>query len=444
MPPAPSALPTFLTYFKRLDLYRSIPHEYAERQSLPGGFVSLVSVVVILLLFLSELLNLFTIRTVHELTLDSGDIPTIGNVRGTWAGSLFAKPMVDQPLHQNRIKINFNITFPAIPCALTQFVVQDVLGSSLNNDGGRGSIIHKYRTDSHGQIKMIKTQPLDHGVVTGPVFEKMMSGDGGRAEDQIDEGCCIVGHVHVKKVPGNIHFTANAHHPNVRRPMPIRPSHGGKRQLQAVHPSSHAHGHSQGGPGHSHGPVGGGHVHLPVDVDMVGSQLNTSHLIHSFWFGETTELADLEMQGGRRSAFAPLNGGVKLSLPSELSDGNGKSYEYFLRVIPTEYHRYGSSPVSTYQYVSNSNEIVGRYRVPSIFFRYDFEPIRVKLTEKYPTTFAKFFVSCCAIIGGVYSVLRILNMAVKQGFKSLAGGGTSASGKSPVHATKGGYRQIPK
>jgi hypothetical protein len=78
--------------------------------------------------------------------------------------------------------------------------------------------------------------------------------------------------------------------------------------------------------------------------------------------------------------------------------------------------------------VSNSNEVVGRFRVPSVLFRFDIEPITIRFTA-HRQAFSHFLVSCCAIIGGVIAVLGIVNMALKAVLRKVnKSGGVAAMG----------------
>lgn len=54
----------------------------------------------------------------------------------------------------------------------------------------------------------------------------------------------------------------------------------------------------------------------------------------------------------------------------------------------------------------------------AIYFRYDIEPISVLFEEK-TKAFSTFIVSCCAIIGGVFTVLGLLNMFTLSGMKKM-------------------------
>lgn len=77
------------------------------------------------------------------------------------------------------------------------------------------------------------------------------------------------------------------------------------------------------------------------------------------------------------------------------------------QVVPTKFERLNGETYDAYQFVSNSNHIVGRFQLPAIYFRYDFSPITVAFKEK-KSSFAHFLVQVCAIVGGVFTVLGLV------------------------------------
>lgn len=61
-------------------------------------------------------------------------------------------------------------------------------------------------------------------------------------------------------------------------------------------------------------------------------------------------------------------------------------------------------------------------QMPSIYFRYDVEALSVKFIETSPS-FMHFLVQCCAIIGGTFTVLGLINAGAKQTLKMLGASG---------------------
>ena len=198
-------------------------------------------------------------------------------------------------------------------------------------------------------------------------------------------GCNVYGSMRMEMVPGNFHFTST--------PMIYQLTRG-----------------------------------------MHGGMINMSHTIHYLFFGEMTrrdvrhERINIEMDalhGRSRIVTAPQNGQPITYAPSQ-----SKSFEYFLKIVSTQYESHSSGRrLQTYQYVAHSNELVVQKLMPAIYFRMDFSPVTVVISyDKY--SFAHFCVQCCAIMGGVFAVLRMIH-------------GTVVSARKTVTTTMGGLSRTP-
>lgn len=77
-------------------------------------------------------------------------------------------------------------------------------------------------------------------------------------------------------------------------------------------------------------------------------------------------------------------------------------FQYFLSIVPTEYSsETNGRTLFTNQYaVTEMSRKVSSYQVPGIFFKYDIEPLSVRVTE-HRTPFTRFAIKVVNIIGGV-------------------------------------------
>lgn len=74
---------------------------------------------------------------------------------------------------------------------------------------------------------------------------------------------------------------------------------------------------------------------------------------------------------------------------------NARSSEYYLRVVPMHYeNERAGKTFDSFEYVSSSNEVVGRYQIPAAYFRWDYSPITVKYTIR-ARSFTHFLVQVC-------------------------------------------------
>ena len=186
-------------------------------------------------------------------------------------------------------------------------------------------------------------------------------------QDQIGEGCNIHGDMVVSMVPGNFHISAHAH-----------------AEL--------------------------------LQMFVQNMNLNVTHHIHALYFGESEDLKEIP-----QATLDPLKNSRKIThLPPPINQQQGdvtpSSYEYYIKVVPTQYEKLNGEIINSYQYTANSNEVFGRYRLPAAYFRYDFSPITMKYSA-VREPFSHFLVQVCAIIGGVFTVLGLVNAAVHTAVK---------------------------
>ncbi|XP_073041506.1 uncharacterized protein [Primulina huaijiensis] len=368
---------------RNLDAYPKINEDFFSR-TLSGGVITLVSSIFIFVLFVSEFrLYLHTI-TNTKLVVDTS--------RG------------------GKLHINFDVTFPAIPCTLLSVDAMDISGErhlDIRHD------IFKKRIDSHGNVVGTRQDGIG-----APQIEKPLQRHGGRLEhnekycgscfgaesaddeccnsceevreayqkkgwaitnaDLIDqckregfvdkvkeeqgEGCNIHGSLEVNKVAGNFHFS------------PGKSFHQSNFQL----------------------------------LDLLAFQTenyNISHKINKLTFGDSIP-----------GIVNPLDG------VQWLQETPGGVYQYFVKVVPTIHtnirgHTIQSNQFSVTEHFKNSGMELTR-SVPGVFFFYDLSPIKVTFTEEH-TSFLHFLTHICAIMGGVFTVAGIVDSFIYHGQKAL-------------------------
>jgi len=183
--------------------------------------------------------------------------------------------------------------------------------------------------------------------------------EGGPPEEQVGEGCNIAGTMIVKRVPGNFHVSAHAH------------------------------------------------AHL-IGLFFQNDPMNVSHMVHNLWFGETSELGSIA-----QAEFNPLSGVEMSGSGDGVPPGEARSYEYYINIVPTQLEKLSGKVFNSFQYVANSNDVVGRYRIPAVYFRYELSAITVRFAEKHKS-FAHFLVQICAIVGGVFTVLGLVSSVLHK------------------------------
>ncbi|XP_015893003.3 uncharacterized protein LOC107427167 isoform X1 [Ziziphus jujuba] len=370
-----------LNKLRNLDAYPKINEDFYSR-TLSGGVITLVSSFAILFLFLSEF-RLY-LHTVNE-----------------------TKLLVDTSRGET-LRINFDVTFPAIRCSLLSLDAADISGEQhldIRHD------IVKKRIDAHGNLIEAKQDGIG-----APKIEKPLQRHGGRLEhdetycgscygaetsdddccnsceevqeayrkrgwamtnsdlidqckregffqkikDEDGEGCNIEGSLEVNKVAGNFHFVPG-------KSLHLSNMHG----LLALQKDSY----------------------------------NISHKINRLAFGDYFP-----------GVVNPLDG---VQWMQETPNG---MYQYFLKVVPTIYTNVRGRSVYSNQYSVTEHfksfENAHSQSLPGVFFFYDLSPIKVTFKEEH-VPFLHFLTHICAIIGGIFSVAGIIDSFIYYGQRAM-------------------------
>ncbi|XP_051139244.1 uncharacterized protein LOC127257024 [Andrographis paniculata] len=368
---------------RSLDVYPKVNEDFYSR-TLSGGVITLVSSVVMLLLFISELRLYLHAVTETKLVVDTS--------RG------------------ERLRINFDVTFPALPCSMVSLDAMDISGEQHLDV--RHDLIKK-RIDANGNV--IETRQDTIGT---PKIERPLQRHGGRLEknetycgscygaeaadddccnsceevreayrkkgwalsnpdlidqckregflqkikDEEGEGCNIYGFLDVNKVGGNFHFAP------------------GKSFQQS-------------------------NVHVHDVQTFQKDSFNISHKINRLAFGDYFPGAVNPLDGAQWVQHTP-----------------NAMYEYFLKVVPTVFtdvdgHTIYSNQFSVTEHVKGG-EAGQLQSIPGVFFFYDLSPIKVTSIETY-FPFLHFLTNVCAIVGGVFTVSGIIDSFVYHGHNAI-------------------------
>ncbi|KAG0448716.1 hypothetical protein HPP92_027686 [Vanilla planifolia] len=368
---------------RQLDVYPKINEDFNSR-TLSGGIITIISSIVMFLLFVSELRLYLHPVTETKLVVDTS--------RG------------------ERLRINFDITFPALACSIVSLDAMDISGEEhldVKHD------IIKRRIDSHGNVIEVRQDGIG-----APKIEKPLQRHGGRLEqnetycgscygaevadddccnsceevreayrkkgwgisnpDMIDqckregflqrikdedgEGCNIYGFLDVNRVAGNFHFAP------------------GKSFEQS-------------------------NVHVHDLQAFQKESFNISHKINKLAFGD----------------YFP---GVINPLDSVqwLQQAPYGMYQYFIKVVPSIYNDINGQAIQSNQFSVTEHfraGEVGRIQaLPGVFFFYDLSPIKVTVTEQH-VPFLHFLTNVCAIVGGIFTVSGIVDSFIYHGQRAI-------------------------
>lgn len=351
---------------KVFDAYPKAAEEFRVR-TVAGAVLSVVSAVVIVVLVAME-------------------------ARGFAAVDVLPTITVERPLDE-RVRINFNVTFPYIPCSFIEVDDLDVAGEHQLDPQHD---ITKTRLDVRGQAVVQKKVGLNDLVPKAAVKEagcgscygaetaevkccntceevkaayrrKGWTPDTGAiqqcasealtaemlAQRDSSEGCNLAGFVTVNRVAGNFHIAP-----------------GRSTQI-------------------------GSYVHTH-NVDFLARNINVTHTIHTLSFGDAYP-----------GVVNPLDRHV------EVDRAGAAMVQYFVKIVPTTYTFRDGTVITTNQYsvtehahhVELSSAPNG---VPGLFVLYDVSPISVRYTE-IQKSFLHFLTNVCAIVGGVITVASLLD-----------------------------------
>jgi len=183
--------------------------------------------------------------------------------------------------------------------------------------------------------------------------------------------------------------------------------------------------------------------------------INTSHHVHYLYFGDLTRkqvkherlaivmdsihdheriVVDDDSATAQEKHHTEIAGRAAGTGPPPPSQHHfSKSFEYYLKIVHTQYSPSPSQTFHTYQYTSHGNDLVMPGTLPAIYFRYDFSPVTVKI-ERRRRSFAHFLTDICAVVGGVVTVLRLINTVFRMRAPSSEGSKGSTHNERTVAA----------
>ncbi|EQC33142.1 hypothetical protein SDRG_09129 [Saprolegnia diclina VS20] len=339
-----------------------------------GGLFSLCAFILMAYLFFSEL--------AYHLAVDTVD-----------------KMYVDGTRNVN-LSINFDIAFPRMPCQIVSIEhadlagrvqldvidnihktrldlqgnaigekIKETIGGALVNEsqlavqsdgskcgncygaGDPGECCNTCEDVKSAYVRRNWALPSLHNVVQcmNADLESILKGD-------IKEGCRITGHLDVAKVAGKFYFA----------PSKIFQS---------------------------------GYLVADDVLDSTFKVFDNSHTIHALTFGQ--EYPNMKN---------PLNARVK-----HLAEGTRGAYQYFLKVVSTDYSFLNGDEIKSNQYSATEHFLemtpTGQKGLPRITFAYEFSPIKFRI-EQTQKGLVPFLTSVCAIVGGVFTVMGLVDAAM--------------------------------
>ncbi|XP_030746045.1 endoplasmic reticulum-Golgi intermediate compartment protein 3 isoform X1 [Sitophilus oryzae] len=373
-----------MDYFKKLRRFDAYPKtiEDVRIQTLGGGTITVISMVIITVLFWLEFLNYLTPNVTEELFVDTS--------RGL------------------DLSINIDITVPKVSC---DFLVLDAMDSSGE----------QHLQISHDVFK--RSLSLDGVPINEPKKEnitisiKTKNETDNTQKNQTDycgscygarEGCCntceeVRDAYRIKRwALDNVEDIEQCKHEKFNEKLKTAFTQGcqiyGNLKVNRVSGSFHI------APGKSFSI---NHVHVHDVQPFSSSEFNMTHKIKTLTFGTM-------IKGGVHNPLEDFVG---------LAEEGATMFQYHIKIVPVCYVTKDGTTVYSNQFSVTKHQkavllMSGESGMPGIFFQYELSPLMVKYTEK-DRSLGHFLTNVCAIIGGVYTVAGLLDTFLYHSIKMI-------------------------
>ena len=371
----------FLSAIKRFDAYPKTLEDFRIQTS-AGGTITVLSGILMILLFAAEIRDFLTPAMSEELFVDTS--------RG------------------EKLKINFDLIVHHVSCDYLSLDAMDVSGEQHI---GIEHNVYKRRLDLDGK-------PLEEAIRENTLGEtaKIVNKTGNEM-DVIKCGSCYGAETPELKCCNTCQDVKQAYTKKTWKfdPRGVEQCKDGKSseaEEKALKEGCQLYGYLEvnrvGGSFH----IGPGksfsinHVHVH-DVQPFNSEdFNLTHTIRHLSFGRNVEGMD-----------ASLNGFLGYA------ERGATMFQYYLKIVPTTYARADGNVFLTNQYsVTRHQKVVslmsGESGMPGVFFTYELAPFMVKYSEK-EKSLGHFLTGLCAIIGGIFTVAGILDKLVYNSSKII-------------------------
>lgn len=373
----------FTNAVRSIDAYPKIEGEFLTRTR-TGACVSIFSFCLIIVLVTAELTVFFYPAQSHSLIVDSS--------------------------RNEKLYINFNITFPRLDCSLVNLDAMD--DSDEHQLKTSNSVIEKVRLEKDGSVHPeVSDAKLGGTLNSKEDIEKMEMKP--KARDSECGSCYGAGE------PGECCNTCDdIRNAYKKKGWAFKASDHVKLCVQEGVQKGLEDGLGCNINGRFELAKVGGNVHFAPSDSLSHSRMSTSelvrfamtkvdlsHKINSFSFGDHIPGVEYPLAGVEKNM-------AETRKKHNLTDEQSGIYQYYIKVVPTEYTDWWGSTTLTNQYAVTTHfrsiDQLASNNVPGLFFYFELSAIRMKVKE-LNSSVAHLLTSLMAIIGGVFAVLGLLD-----------------------------------
>lgn len=400
---------SFFGTFKSYDIYPKLQEGWKEK-TFTGATISVISALLVTLLLVNEMSMYLTDHVKEKVVLDRNGI-----------------------LSDERLSINFDITFPRVPCEVLHLDAMDIGGNyqeDITHNINKQSLDHQgvpKRLEAGGQTTPGTKRKEDDAADAAALHQefKKNSQNPDYCGDcyGASEGCCntceALIQAHVKKgwsTKGLNLVAEQCIHPlGQMKELEEAMARGGGCQIFGYIQVKKVAGNFHIAPGRAYQSR---NHHLHDMKPFAEDQFDFSHTVHKLSFG-----ADIP------GIVHPLHN-VQFR-----ADKSGSKSIYYTEVVPTTYKQTNGLVVEANQYsVAEHHQDYfardhNRVWLPGVFVHYTISPIRVVVTHGGETV-ARFLVQLCAIIGGTFTLAGLFDRLL-HGVMSIGGHDARAKSRKP-------------
>ncbi|XP_050302567.1 endoplasmic reticulum-Golgi intermediate compartment protein 3 [Anthonomus grandis grandis] len=376
----------FLKKLRKFDAYPKTLED-VRIQTLGGGAISIISVIIITLLFYTELINYLTPNVSEELFVDTS--------------------------RSSSIQIQVDLTIPQVACDFLAFDAMDASGDqhlqishniykrSLDMQGN--PIEEPKKEDITIRTKNVTNSETDKETAVGNKTEPYCGSCYGARD-----GCCntceeVREAYRIKRwALDNVDTIEQCKDEKFSDKLKSAFTQGcqiyGELEVNRVSGSFHI------APGKSFSI---NHVHVHDVQPFSSTEFNMTHKINRLTFGASI---DSETHNPLKNFKGIAKEGATM-------------FQYHIKIVPTSYVKKDGSVISSNQYSVTKHQksvsiLSGESGMPGVFFQYELSPLMVKYTEK-DRSLGHFLTNVCAIIGGVYTVAGLVDTFLYHSIKMI-------------------------
>ena len=264
--------------------------------------------------------------------------------------------LIDNRASSSSLKINVDLTMHRIPCYILNMDISDFTGAHTSNV--QGTLVKKH-LDKDGNVLSMDASEVnkkhDHE-------NEFTSEDVIKAFNE-EQGCRLTGSFSVMRLPGNFHVASHTFAPFIRQ---------FREKGELIH-------------------------------------FNLTHTIHHISFEDEKDI-NLIKEKFNEGIMTPMDGFYLVD------DTQGTLLNYYINIIPTEYEDIDGNKYEAFQFTYKQKKVDSGRMIPTIFFRYDISPMKMKYTKYYPGHFDGL-INICAIFGGMFTIAGIIDSLLLKIFR---------------------------